>query len=560
MAEENQILIPIQPNDLNCTICICRYNYPTTLPCGHTFCKDCIQEYWQQNKKCSCPVCQKVFQNPELNKNTDIAFLLDILQAQINIGHLDCPSCTGSEALKLCLPCMAPLCRNHLLLHSEDTAQQRHFLVNLLTEETTWLCRQHDKGLQYFCAVHCSPLCVSCAEDHQTCNPRPLLQLYKTNKDNIQKQIGEMSKDITVKEQDITRMKNAYCEIQILVCDIKDNLTRDFREMRDYIEKQERASFWRIKQEQDAAHRKMLEGITPVIAQITELKKIKAQLEDTVLNNWIEVLRHTIKDTSSDWSSPAMKCDNLFDENRIIDTTDAIAQIKQSLLSHNLLEQNPCPPKQVTEDIVDLQIAPSTSTMHPMVKPSKKSPNHFLQWAYDISFDPETVSNRLLLSSDRKKVTITGKKYPHPKHHRRFTTSQVLCSESFSTDCYYWEINATLCSAWAIGVADFEIGTGHKLGRNNLSWCIEWNKEQLLSSWHGDEQISIRLPKPRIVGVLLDCNEKVVSFYSVTEETQTLLHSYKLCYKMQVLPAVWLYGLETGNSLTINNIKRTVTQ
>lgn len=42
---------------LTCSICIGIFDDPVVTPCGHTFCKDCIVRWFQQER--SCPSCRK---------------------------------------------------------------------------------------------------------------------------------------------------------------------------------------------------------------------------------------------------------------------------------------------------------------------------------------------------------------------------------------------------------------------------------------------------------------------------------------------------------------------
>ncbi|XP_056409158.1 E3 ubiquitin-protein ligase RNF135-like isoform X2 [Hyla sarda] len=545
--EEKQLVLRLQAQDLSCSVCISRYVYPCTLPCGHTFCKNCIDKYWHENTKCNCPVCQRRFrEQPELNKNTDISHLLEALQAQDSRAHEHCTSCNGSEALRFCLPCGAPLCGDHLVLHQDLPGRQRHLLVNLPT--APWPCRQHSRGLEYFCVPHGTPLCPTCAPQHEECQPVPLLELYKKKRENIGKKITYMEQSIKSKELSIRSKEDAYRQI-------KDNLTRDFREMRDYLEKQERAAFWRMKQEQDVAQREMSQLVQNVTLEQDAMMRRKIELEEQLENDWISMLKD---DRSETFTSPSVsRSTYTFDENRIVDTTDAVTQMKRSLLSHIMLEDTPCPPKQVLEDSLVLSSG-FAQPQEPEVRASLpvKAPSRLLQWAVVVSFDRDTVSCRLSLSPDLKTVTVAEKNYSYPKNERRFSSCQALCSEGFVSGRIYWEVSSADSDGWGIGVAASEISKHHQLGENDLSWCLKWNKERL-SALHKNEEIGVLLPRPLVVGVLLDCTEKTVSFYSITPDTQILIHTFTIHFQTQMFPAVWLFGLNKGKSLTIRDIRRT---
>ncbi|XP_042280539.1 nuclear factor 7, brain-like [Thunnus maccoyii] len=57
-----------------CSICLDVFTDPVSTPCGHNFCKNCINKYWNINVPCKCPMCKKVFYTrPELHVNTFIS-------------------------------------------------------------------------------------------------------------------------------------------------------------------------------------------------------------------------------------------------------------------------------------------------------------------------------------------------------------------------------------------------------------------------------------------------------------------------------------------------------
>ncbi|XP_053194388.1 E3 ubiquitin-protein ligase TRIM39-like [Scomber japonicus] len=54
-----------------CSICLDVFTDPVTTPCGHNFCKNCINEHWNSNDQYPCPLCKKVFNTrPELHINS----------------------------------------------------------------------------------------------------------------------------------------------------------------------------------------------------------------------------------------------------------------------------------------------------------------------------------------------------------------------------------------------------------------------------------------------------------------------------------------------------------
>ncbi|KAK5900031.1 hypothetical protein CesoFtcFv8_009445 [Champsocephalus esox] len=53
--------------ELSCSICLCPFDCPVTIPCGHNFCQDCIVASWKDSY--SCPQCRTHFPTkPELKR------------------------------------------------------------------------------------------------------------------------------------------------------------------------------------------------------------------------------------------------------------------------------------------------------------------------------------------------------------------------------------------------------------------------------------------------------------------------------------------------------------
>ncbi|XP_031158142.1 tripartite motif-containing protein 2 isoform X2 [Sander lucioperca] len=119
---------------LICSICLDRYENPKVLPCLHTFCERCLQNYIPAHSlTLSCPVCRQTSILPEkgvaaLQNNFFITNLMDVLQrapdscsqeaaalnniATVATGQLlSCPNHGGSVMEFYCPPCETAMCQ-----------------------------------------------------------------------------------------------------------------------------------------------------------------------------------------------------------------------------------------------------------------------------------------------------------------------------------------------------------------------------------------------------------------------------------------------------------------
>ncbi|XP_052006809.1 E3 ubiquitin/ISG15 ligase TRIM25-like [Xyrauchen texanus] len=162
-------------NPLNCPICLDMFKDPVTTSCGHSFCKGCINEYWNreftQRGIYNCPNCRKTFSHkPNLSKSTVLAELLEEINNVPQAGPKDvkCDFCKGRilKASKSCLVCLASYCKVHLQPHYESDAFKKHNLVKAFPQLNQQICSQHHKALEIYCADDNRCICVLCLGDH----------------------------------------------------------------------------------------------------------------------------------------------------------------------------------------------------------------------------------------------------------------------------------------------------------------------------------------------------------------------------------------------------------
>lgn len=188
----------------NCPVCLDLPTEPVTIPCGHSYCMECITDFWDSERKksgsYSCPECRQTFDpRPPLCRNTMLAEAVEQLRLgnlsstaresirnarraaasasergardrkaaikQLPVSSVPCDRCMEPKpAVKTCLTCMASFCQTHLKPHETQAKLRSHELIGPTGDLTQKICPEH-KYLQEFycrsCQIYICWLCTS---------------------------------------------------------------------------------------------------------------------------------------------------------------------------------------------------------------------------------------------------------------------------------------------------------------------------------------------------------------------------------------------------------------
>ncbi|TNN53397.1 E3 ubiquitin/ISG15 ligase TRIM25 [Liparis tanakae] len=165
-----------------CTVCRQVFTDPVTTPCGHNFCRACLETAWAgagAAEACRCPACDKPFTHrPEMSVNAAFKELADAFRRMASApparsaepGEAACDVCAAAAAsprvgaLKSCLVCLTSYCEAHLEPHRRVATLMAHRLIAPAADLQARLCREHDRLLEMFCRDEREPVCRFCTE------------------------------------------------------------------------------------------------------------------------------------------------------------------------------------------------------------------------------------------------------------------------------------------------------------------------------------------------------------------------------------------------------------
>ncbi|AWO98718.1 putative tripartite motif-containing protein 3-like [Scophthalmus maximus] len=193
---------------LVCSICLDHYHNPKVLPCLHTFCEKCLQNYIPpQSLTLSCPVCRQTSILPEkgvaaLQNNFFITNLMEVLQRDPECSRPE--ACSVLESASAATACQPLSCPNH-----------------------------EGKVMEFYCESCETAMCLECTEgehrEHVTVPLRDVLEQHKSalknQLDTVRNRlpqltaaielVNEISKQLSERKNGaVTEISNTFDELE----------------------------------------------------------------------------------------------------------------------------------------------------------------------------------------------------------------------------------------------------------------------------------------------------------------------------------------------------------
>ncbi|XP_048056336.1 nuclear factor 7, brain-like [Megalobrama amblycephala] len=224
----------LSEDDFSCPVCHEIFKTPVLLSCSHSFCKECLQQYWRTKETKECPVCRR------------------------RSSKEDPPV---SLALK-------NLCESFLKERNERRSSG--------SEE---ICSLHNEKLKLFCLEDKQPVCLVCftSQKHVNHTFRPISEVVPSYKEELNTALKSLQEKLKQNKKIKGEFEKTVQHIKSQAEHTEHQIKQQFEKLHQFLRDEEEATITALREEEEQKKQMM-----------------KEKLEE--MNRHISALSHTIKD------------------------------------------------------------------------------------------------------------------------------------------------------------------------------------------------------------------------------------------------------------------------
>uniref|UniRef100_H3AFR0 Tripartite motif containing 35 n=1 Tax=Latimeria chalumnae TaxID=7897 RepID=H3AFR0_LATCH len=238
-------------DEMTCPICQELFKDPVTLRCGHTFCRECVCEYWKGNAIPACLICR-----------ADSA--------------------------------ISDLITNYTLRNIVDTYKK---VGKKPKEESESVCSQHKKVLELYCLEDQEAICLICEKSrkHENHKCLPIEEAAQEFKEELKESLKPLQdtqwKIVELKEKYRGNLNNIHDQADKTEKQIKG----DFVKLHQFLHEEEKNLLADLKKEKEEKEQKMRAMEESIVHDLTSVSKIIKDIQQKMDEEDQIFLKATIK-------------------------------------------------------------------------------------------------------------------------------------------------------------------------------------------------------------------------------------------------------------------------
>ncbi|XP_004685275.1 PREDICTED: tripartite motif-containing protein 60 [Condylura cristata] len=250
--------------EVRCPICLDFLTDPVTIPCGHNFCRSCIQQCWKDLPgRFPCPVCRHPQQERHFSPNSQLARMIDLTK----------------------------------LLHSSSQSRQENAL-----------CGQHNQVLGLFCEDDLEVVCGLCTSAHQGHLVRPMeeaasyhRQRLRSYREALKRQVADVDKLVATQDRELVELREQ-------VEHRRWKLASEFERLNQFVEHEQEAAMSKLAEEERDIQQKLSENVNTFTEYISTVKGLLREVAERSVMSEVKLLRgvKSLQDRCQSLEPPAV--------------------------------------------------------------------------------------------------------------------------------------------------------------------------------------------------------------------------------------------------------------
>ncbi|KAG7221440.1 hypothetical protein INR49_017209, partial [Caranx melampygus] len=451
-------------------------------------------------KNLTCSICMDTFQDP-VTTDCGHSFCKKCLNFNFDYNDRVCPLCKKPQNR---IPQVNIVLRD--INHSSTDRLKGHKLVAPVKDLDERACLKHGRPLELYNRKQHRCICVRCMEEGS--------EEVVSTEDEWEKKKVKLDNAKTELETKIQKREKQLDEVNTSLQHCKDQLESEWWDIEAVftavvmiVEKAQARALQPLKDRRQVLEKEADELMKDLEAEISRFKTTIAELDRiSALEDHVLFLQSypSLQDLDDikDWAEIELDTSLSFGTMRKI-TIQTLEQIQQEL-----------------EKLTSIEL--------------KRAP----KFTVDVKLDPATAHQRLVVSQDGKEVKDGGDNQEVKDTPERFDTfGSILGLNSLSSGRSYWEVDVSNKTGWDLGVARSDANRKGKLSLDpeNGYWVTVHYEGDKYAALSAQPVLLCLDEKPQKVGVFVDYEEGLVSFYNLTARSHIYSFTESL-FKVELLP------------------------
>ncbi|ROK54649.1 Tripartite motif-containing protein 16 [Anabarilius grahami] len=215
---------------------------------NHSFCKECLQQFWRSNNTQECPVCRKRSSRDEPPCNLVLKNLCESFLKERNKRHS-----SGSEEI----------------------------------------CSLHSEKLKLFCLEDKQPVCLVCRDSQQHDNHkfRPISEAVSSSKEELNKALKSLQEKIQHNEKMKGEFEKTVQHIKSQAEHTDRQIKQQFGKLHQFLRDEEEATITALREEEEQKKQMMKEKLEEMNRHISALSHTMKDMEEMMKANDICFLK-----------------------------------------------------------------------------------------------------------------------------------------------------------------------------------------------------------------------------------------------------------------------------